>query len=378
MQRRAFEFGCKGAIASAKGRVKRPAREAKSRTRTSDMRLICPNCSAQYEVDASLIPDEGRDVQCSNCGHNWFELPPAVEAAAPPPEMMVEDEGASDQGSMAEAHEDVVVAEVEPEADMEPEPDVEPEPEVVEASEPEPEATTDVEPEPEPVSEPEEDRGDEAPQDDAPYKPDEDDDWNWPKTRLLGIDPAPVDTPERARRPADLAALEILKEEADRELAKRKLPPEPEPIEVQPDLVPAEDPRDRETPSRALRARMARLRGEDEEEEAAEAEAKAVEEAEDAYREPRKDLLPDIEEINSSLRPAGLARGERSEAEEAEHRRGFRIGFIGIVAAMVLAILTYAQAPAIAGALPGTETTLIGYVDWANGVRDALSGLFGG
>ena len=43
------------------------------------MRLICPNCSAQYEIDATLVPDEGRDVQCSNCGHTWFELPPPPE-----------------------------------------------------------------------------------------------------------------------------------------------------------------------------------------------------------------------------------------------------------------------------------------------------------
>jgi len=37
------------------------------------MRLICPNCVAQYEVDDSIIPPEGRDVQCANCGHNWFQ-----------------------------------------------------------------------------------------------------------------------------------------------------------------------------------------------------------------------------------------------------------------------------------------------------------------
>ena len=47
------------------------------------MRLICPNCSAQYEIDASLIPDEGRDVQCSNCGHTWFELPPPPADTGP-------------------------------------------------------------------------------------------------------------------------------------------------------------------------------------------------------------------------------------------------------------------------------------------------------
>ena len=37
------------------------------------MRLTCPNCSARYEVDDSLIPPEGRDVQCSNCATTWFQ-----------------------------------------------------------------------------------------------------------------------------------------------------------------------------------------------------------------------------------------------------------------------------------------------------------------
>jgi predicted Zn finger-like uncharacterized protein len=45
------------------------------------MRLVCPNCDAEYEVDASVIPDGGRDVQCSNCGHAWFQLSPEVEEA---------------------------------------------------------------------------------------------------------------------------------------------------------------------------------------------------------------------------------------------------------------------------------------------------------
>ena len=37
------------------------------------MRLTCPNCSARYEVDDSLVPPEGRDVQCSNCATTWFQ-----------------------------------------------------------------------------------------------------------------------------------------------------------------------------------------------------------------------------------------------------------------------------------------------------------------
>jgi predicted Zn finger-like uncharacterized protein len=46
------------------------------------MRLVCPNCDAEYEVDAALIPDAGRDVQCSNCGHAWFQASLAIEASA--------------------------------------------------------------------------------------------------------------------------------------------------------------------------------------------------------------------------------------------------------------------------------------------------------
>lgn len=37
------------------------------------MRLICPNCDAQYEVSDDAIPPGGRDVQCSNCQLSWFQ-----------------------------------------------------------------------------------------------------------------------------------------------------------------------------------------------------------------------------------------------------------------------------------------------------------------
>jgi len=37
------------------------------------MRLKCPNCGAEYEVDSAMIPDPGRDVQCAACGHGWFQ-----------------------------------------------------------------------------------------------------------------------------------------------------------------------------------------------------------------------------------------------------------------------------------------------------------------
>ncbi len=37
------------------------------------MRLTCPNCSAQYEVPDEVIPEDGREVQCSNCEETWFQ-----------------------------------------------------------------------------------------------------------------------------------------------------------------------------------------------------------------------------------------------------------------------------------------------------------------
>lgn len=39
------------------------------------MRLICPNCSAKYDVDGTVIPDTGREVKCSSCQHVWFQEP---------------------------------------------------------------------------------------------------------------------------------------------------------------------------------------------------------------------------------------------------------------------------------------------------------------
>jgi predicted Zn finger-like uncharacterized protein len=42
------------------------------------MRLVCPNCDAQYELDDTAIPPVGREVQCSACDHIWFQPNPDV------------------------------------------------------------------------------------------------------------------------------------------------------------------------------------------------------------------------------------------------------------------------------------------------------------
>ncbi|WP_171234961.1 zinc-ribbon domain-containing protein [Ruegeria sp. HKCCA6837] len=81
------------------------------------MRLTCPNCGAQYEVPDEVIPEEGRDVQCSNCDKTWFQPkhqeepagasaedahPPAEEEAIAQAEPAKEAETAEDATPAAE------------------------------------------------------------------------------------------------------------------------------------------------------------------------------------------------------------------------------------------------------------------------------------
>ena len=167
-------------------------------------------------------------------------------------------------------------------------------------------------------------------------------------------------------------------------MSQRRAQPS-ENIETQPDLG-LEEIRNRKTPSRALRARMAHLGEEMPEEpdtnEAPEEEAPSPHKTrlisqpadlDDGYEEPRRDLLPDIEEINSTLRTSA----REPEAAEASRRSGFRVGFLLVLFVTVAAIFTYSQAPAIARALPESEPTLTAFLDWTNGMRDRLDGLIG-
>tara|TARA_Y100000746_G_C15231361_1_gene337556 strand:+ start:49 stop:522 length:474 start_codon:yes stop_codon:yes gene_type:complete len=36
------------------------------------MIITCPSCNKKFNVDASLIPREGRTLQCGFCEHKWF------------------------------------------------------------------------------------------------------------------------------------------------------------------------------------------------------------------------------------------------------------------------------------------------------------------
>ena len=46
------------------------------------MIITCPNCNKQFKIDNSLIPDDGRDLQCGSCEHVWF-YKPELESEVP-------------------------------------------------------------------------------------------------------------------------------------------------------------------------------------------------------------------------------------------------------------------------------------------------------
>lgn len=243
------------------------------------MRLVCPNCDAEYEVDAAVIPENGRDVQCSNCGHAWFQLSPDVEAELAAEEALYEAPPAP-----------VAVAAV-----------------------------------PEPVAE-------------------------------------VASAPEPVRRSIDESVLAVLREEAEREVEARKV--EAPVVETQPDLglqAPAEQG--------MVARRLARLKGEPE------AAAKP---------QTRREMFPEIEEINSTLRASTEKRaGDAAAVAETMHpaqpqKAGFRSGFTLMLLLAVLLVVGYVMAPDLAKQIPALAGPLKAYVGLVDQARLALDGLLQG
>ncbi|KIC24579.1 thioredoxin [Leisingera sp. ANG1] len=322
------------------------------------MRLTCPNCAAQYEVPEDVIPPEGRDVQCSNCGQTWFQAAAGADAAEDAALENIGIEEAFARAAEAEAKEKSereLAAKAEQDAEPEPEPQPEPEPE------PEPETGTSERPaqeadpeEAETAAEPPQD----STEDDAAGQPGADEDIS---------DEAPEPEAEQALQPPqrgrslDPEMSDILREEAAREAELRAA--ESQSLETQPDLgleeaAPAEDEAARR--SRQARDRMARMRGEDPRQIAA------------AESGSRKELLPDIEEINSTLRSAGSAAPAPQADPEAlpvPRKSSFARGFaLSVIAALIL-LMIYDKAPLIAEKLPQADPVLSSYVDWVDQAR---------
>lgn len=294
------------------------------------MRLTCPNCDAQYEVPDDVVPPEGRDVQCSNCGQTWFQHHPDNAPEA----------------------EDVSLDAPEPAADEELSP---PEPEAA----PEDETASDTghrdEPEPETETDP----------DDAAAVEDDQDDAEHEEAS------APPDAPQR--RELDPAVADILRQEAEAEQELRRKHSS-EPLESQPDLGldGADEPDEGDARrTQEARERMARMRGEPTPMSEAAVNAAAI--------SSRRDLLPDIEEINSTLRNEGERNAADGQADiegptAQSKRRSFRTGFLLMLLIFVILALIYLYAPQIAQRVPAMDPLLSSYVGWVDGLRLWLDG----
>lgn len=252
------------------------------------MRLICPNCDAQYEVVDDVIPTEGRDVQCSNCGQTWFQH--------------------------HRDHKPVTADEID---------------------------------DPAHVAEP----------DDAPAE-----------------DEVRIATPPRPkRRELDASVADILRQEAELEAKAR----DGQVLESQPDLGLPDTENDADRRGQQARDRMARLRGETPEP----TESEVTEEAATAAAlGSRRDLLPDIEEINSTLRSSGdrqsgaAGAGARMMPPPPQKKSGFRSGFLLMIVLAVGLGAIYVFAPQIAQTVPQADPYLSGYVAQIDTVRATLDG----
>jgi predicted Zn finger-like uncharacterized protein len=275
------------------------------------MRLICPNCGAQYEVDDRVIPENGRDVQCSNCGHTWYQR--------------------SANSNADEAIDDPVA-------------------ETPEAAEPEADFASTIADAAE-VSPDEADAPASIADDQAPPEADD----NEPKAPETTAKPRGLDD--------DVAG--ILRQEAERETAERA--GENIGVETQPDLGLSEAAEESDA---NIKKKMARLRGLDDDHGAAVA-AAAV------GRGPRKDLLPDIDELNSTLTASTEdAYDEDDEvSEETKRSSGFRRSFAITILIFTILVMVYVFAPQIAGKFPPAKDFLASYVDWVNALRDTVDGV---
>jgi len=279
------------------------------------MRLICPNCGAQYEVSEDVIPETGRDVQCSNCGHTWFQVHPSQDVDL-----------ANELGETLPIEPEVWDNTPAPDYD-----DLEPLDDVTLGSAPD---DWYVEPElHEPSIEADNTAISDAVKDaleaeDAPSASVQDD-----GDLIDGPIPDTPTVPPRREIDPDIAS--ILRSEADYETQARQS--DASSLETQSDLGLVEEDTAATKREAEIRERMADIQG--------------VDSSEDA---PRRELLPDIEEINSSLSErTPEANSTLTDLDyEVRHRRGFRSGFFLVTALVLFTILLYAYGPQIVETIP--------------------------
>ena len=99
---------------------------------------------------------------------------------------------------------------------------------------------------------------------------------------------------------------------------------------------------------------------------------------EPARAQTRLEMLPDIEEINSTLRPSterGAGRDDTPEMHSVDGKSAFRSGFVLMMILAVMLVMLYVMAPRIAEQIPGASASLKAYVAMIDAARLFLDGL---
>lgn len=299
------------------------------------------------------MPEAGRDVQCSNCGHAWFqrpaehqdqvenpvESPVTQESEAPPPQQ--EDAPASE------------VAPDQPAEDSNETPDAE-ENSTSESDEPAEDATA------ESHEGQNEDAGDAIAAMMRTQDGDQNEEQSSDETVEAEAEPEPV---AHERQPLDEGVRDILREEAVREVEARSH--DREQLETQDDLGLEDGPSAPDSRGVAAQERMARLRGLDVEDDTTASGNTGA----------RRDLLPDIEEINSSLSPIGSEEVIDDFAEAPVKKGGFRRGFLTMIILAVIIIGLYSYAPLISESVPALAQYIEAFVAVIDNLRAWLDSM---
>ena len=299
------------------------------------MRLICPNCDAQYDVEDGAVPPEGRDVQCSNCSHVWYQRPDGPSRV----ERLIGRSAAAEAAAMPEtdpAALEIIHEEVERETQAR-----------------------------------QEEGGALETQDDLGL------DAAGPLERIAAararrssddeaVTPALEVEPDHIPEVTSEPATELATEPATGATTEPEFEAEPEPVVSETDTAsskedaPSAQPVAETAPTEELAAETTTEAERDPFDAPSETDKGILDEQTDdaaAEEVAKRQRLPDIEEINSTLSDAPIVVVEDQEAETdaqrlPRRRRGFRIGFGLALMATALLIGIYVQASELAERFP--------------------------
>ncbi len=374
------------------------------------MYLVCPNCNAEYEAPAGMVPDGGRHVQCSACHTRWFatnrrearlteekEILKRLEARAPHLKVVHDRQDTNDAVTDAETVEDTAAeAPIVDDTTPDPKPGAEPEP-----KKPEPAPETAVEepkPEPkkpEPVEAAKDEKPDTTPKADYTTSESHVDPAdlekfmsqkveNPPKPDRKRLEPAPTSvmgTPAKPR-PKPEPVEDTVKPEQDAKPAEPK--PEPKEAAEKPAATPEVDSGENtgseekkaKKPDGEKPKKSATSKPKEESRDKAKAEDKPAKPKSRGKKKKRNKSSARDAETNAAARETeSLASLIAEEPEEREENRFLR-GFAVPVAGFALLLILYVIAGFVSSDFPAVGPVLAGLEEVVDGFRRAMAIVF--